>query len=270
MCKTINKLSLFLNLTGFLLLFISCTSSKIVNFDKLQNKLSDKETLKVLVIDSLSFGVHSYNDSICISFYKNLEQFKAIEDLSISNCACNDKTFDGIIIAISGMYNLKRLHLNHVFDSINAKNIILDKLFNSIKDKKINFLSLDDNNISELPQSLGELKDLEILNLSDNRIDSLPNSIGNLIHLKFLNLSFNSDIKYVKRKNEPIWWNPIIENCYVKSLPESISLLKDNLWYLDLRFTCFNFNSIKLGQLQILLPSTCIFLIQEGYIYNSK
>ena len=38
--------------------------------------------------------------------------------------------------------------------------------------------------ISELPESIGNLKNLQALNLSDNQLQSLPDSIGNLKNLK--------------------------------------------------------------------------------------
>jgi Leucine-rich repeat (LRR) protein len=45
--------------------------------------------------------------------------------------------------------------------------------------------------LSSLPDSIGNLIDLQTLNLSSNKIESLPDSIGNLINLKNLYL-FNN------------------------------------------------------------------------------
>src|SRR5947207_962649 len=45
--------------------------------------------------------------------------------------------------------------------------------------------------LSELPTSIGELRQLRLLNLSHNRLSVLPDSIGHLAQLRILNLSDN-------------------------------------------------------------------------------
>jgi hypothetical protein len=52
-------------------------------------------------------------------------------------------------------------------------------------------LDLSDNRLTALPQSLGRLTHLQSLDLSDNRLTALPQSLGRLTHLRSLNLSYN-------------------------------------------------------------------------------
>ncbi len=52
-------------------------------------------------------------------------------------------------------------------------------------------LDLNEMFLSELPESIGELSNLQILNLNVNQLTTLPKSIGNLTKLKTLNLDFN-------------------------------------------------------------------------------
>jgi hypothetical protein len=47
------------------------------------------------------------------------------------------------------------------------------------------------NQLTELPESIGNLTNLEELNLSNNQLTALPESIGNLTNLRTLNLGFN-------------------------------------------------------------------------------
>ncbi|HEY6329573.1 MAG TPA: COR domain-containing protein, partial [Blastocatellia bacterium] len=52
-------------------------------------------------------------------------------------------------------------------------------------------LSLSGNQLTELPESIGQLKGLEALDVSSNRLVSLPESIGELTALRNLNLADN-------------------------------------------------------------------------------
>ena len=59
---------------------------------------------------------------------------------------------------------------------------------NIYKIRRLYFVS---KNITELPESISELRNLEYLDLSGNKLTKLPESISELRNLKYLNLSGN-------------------------------------------------------------------------------
>ena len=87
-------------------------------------------------------------------------------------------------------------------------------------------LNLYDNDIKEIPGSIGSLNSLKVLILPNNQLTSLPESFRNLISLKKLDLSYN-EFKYI-----PEWIGSLssleelnLESNNLKSLPESIGSL---------------------------------------------
>ena len=52
-------------------------------------------------------------------------------------------------------------------------------------------LLLHNNQLTELPDSIGDLSNLEILYLDNNQLTTLPNCIGNLTNLQYLQLDHN-------------------------------------------------------------------------------
>jgi len=74
---------------------------------------------------------------------------------------------------------------------------IYRSFFNPIKigEKKIGIESkeviLNYKNLTKLPESIGNLTNLETLDLANNKLTALPDSIGNLTNLKILNLDMN-------------------------------------------------------------------------------
>ncbi len=85
-------------------------------------------------------------------------------------------------------------------------------------------LHLKDNQLSKLPESIGNLTNLTTLNLGSNQLSKLPESIGNLTHLTTLDLSGNP--------STDLWFGPIDNR--LTELPESIGNLT-HLTRLDLR-----------------------------------
>lgn len=76
----------------------------------------------------------------------------------------------------------------------------------------LNRLRVPNHSFTQLPETIGNLRDLEVLDLAGNRIHTVPPAIGELEKLRKLNLSGNS----------------------IESLPDSISRLK-NLKVLELK-----------------------------------
>lgn len=55
----------------------------------------------------------------------------------------------------------------------------------------LQYLGIQNNQLTSLPKSLGSLTNLEHLSLKQNKLTSLPENIGNLTNLKHLDLCFN-------------------------------------------------------------------------------
>ena len=64
----------------------------------------------------------------------------------------------------------------------------------------LNILSLSNNNLTSIPDSIGKLSQLKILNLSHNNLTNIPDSIGNLSGLKELYLGYNNLSKQEQEK----------------------------------------------------------------------
>ena len=67
----------------------------------------------------------------------------------------------------------------------------------AIANRSITDLSLTTNNLTELPDAIGDLSQLVVLRIDDNKLVSLPDSIGRLSNLEELQVS--RFCKYAKR-----------------------------------------------------------------------
>tara|TARA_R110000851_G_scaffold9769_2_gene36076 strand:+ start:374 stop:784 length:411 start_codon:yes stop_codon:yes gene_type:complete len=108
---------------------------------------------------------------------------------------------------------------------------LLKEIFKQLKETDGKELNLYGKGITDLPEGIGNLKNLERLNLRKNELTSLPESIGNLTNLKELNLMYNK----------------------LTDLPESIGNLK-NLERLLLPFN--RIRDEKIERIEELLPNT--------------
>ena len=81
------------------------------------------------------------------------------------------------------LINLKKLDLFNRLTEIPEE---IDSLNN------LQILDLNANGLTFLPKEIGNLTNLQKLNLSFNKLTFLPKEIGNLINLKELSLSFNN------------------------------------------------------------------------------
>ncbi len=109
-----------------------------------------------------------------ISYYSNLD-IKMIRKIAKSGSTTAKKTDTVHITAKYGLHITKEY--NH-FD--------IDKFDNYDK-----ITELHCRNISQLPENIGKLTNLEVLNCSHNKLKSLPDSIGDLKNLDTLDCSSN-------------------------------------------------------------------------------
>ncbi|CAH3020454.1 unnamed protein product, partial [Porites evermanni] len=121
--------------------------------------------------------------------------------------------------------------------------------FGSVSGKSLRTLDLSGNNISQLPDSVGELKHLEKLQLGSticelerrafqngNWLHSLPNSFGWMINLQKLHLDENllTELPENFGSLENLEWADFGQN-RLRKLPESFCSLT-RLWFLQLSF----------------------------------
>jgi internalin A len=101
----------------------------------------------------------------------------------------------------------------NLYTNLNVASENLTELPESIGQlTRLSTLNLSNNQLTSLPESIGQLTRLSTLNLSNNQLTSLPESIGQLTQLRILNLSNNQ----------------------LTSLPESVGRMANLGWlYLD-------------------------------------
>ncbi len=88
-------------------------------------------------------------------------------------------------------------------------------------------ISIENSNLSELPNSIGDIVFLESLYLSRNQIKNVPDSIGKLTNLKYLYMDSNKINKIPESigKLESLEVFKLMSN-EIDSIPESIEFLK--------------------------------------------
>ena len=82
--------------------------------------------------------------------------------------------------------------LNDIIEQNNLNQEWIDLGYQQWENSRLKSLILINNNIFQLPQSIGNLDYLEGLDLEYNYLQALPNSFGNLFNLKYLDLSSNN------------------------------------------------------------------------------
>lgn len=138
--------------------------------------------------------------------------------------------------------------------SLSSKN--LSELPESISQlTQLESLFLSDNELTELPDSIGQLTQLQVLDLAHNELTELPDSIGQLTQLQFLYLSGNqltelpeSVGQLTKLRSLSVWSNQLT------ALPKSVGQLTQLqfLYLSDNQLTELPESGSQLTQLQVL------------------
>ncbi|HAS44982.1 MAG TPA: hypothetical protein DCS93_31160 [Microscillaceae bacterium] len=123
-----------------------------------------------------------------------INQLTQLESLTMTNCRLSRITPE-----MGGLRKLKKLNISgngrqefQENPQLDALYIPLEPLPDTMGDlTNLQELMLDSNGLTELPETIGNLKNLKILSLKNNRVTSLPESIKTLVNLEELHLSWN-------------------------------------------------------------------------------
>lgn len=151
----------------------------------------------------------------------DITQLTQLETLEVDNSGAIPKD-------IGKLVNLKTL----VWDSSSIGFEGIPQTIGNLKSLEV--LTLKENRITTIPDSIGNLKSLRELNLYKNRLSSLPQSIGNLQTLLKINLDKNEfrtfPTQLLKLKNLELL---NLEKNFIKSIPKEIDELQ-NLKYFNI------------------------------------
>ncbi|XP_047624406.1 E3 ubiquitin-protein ligase LRSAM1 isoform X2 [Phacochoerus africanus] len=104
--------------------------------------------------------------------------------LDISNCELSEIPSGAFATCKVLQKKVLIVHTNHLTS-------LLPKSCSLLSLATIKVLDLHDNQLTALPDDIGQLTALQVLNVERNQLTSLPRSIGNLIQLQTLNLKDN-------------------------------------------------------------------------------
>lgn len=159
---------------------------------------------------------------------------------------------------------LRNIGLTNIPDSFGLLNCInIDISFNDITYlpdsfcnlKNLRQLLIGHNKLEYLPNNIGNLN-LHLLFLPSNKLKELPKSIGNLTHCYDIDISYN-ELKYIPETIGNIKYLSIlnISNNKLKELPDSINnleylteliLFKNRLKYIPDLSNCFYLNMLNI------------------------
>uniref|UniRef100_A0A8W4FCP2 Leucine rich repeat and sterile alpha motif containing 1 n=1 Tax=Sus scrofa TaxID=9823 RepID=A0A8W4FCP2_PIG len=118
-------------------------------------------------------------------FRKRKPSEEARKRLEYQMCLAKEAGADDILdISNCELSEVLIVHTNHLTS-------LLPKSCSLLSLATIKVLDLHDNQLTALPDDIGQLTALQVLNVERNQLTSLPRSIGNLIQLQTLNLKDN-------------------------------------------------------------------------------
>lgn len=152
------------------------------------------------------------------------EEFKSLDQALLSYEKCDELDLYGqnlkvISQDISKLINLRKLNIGGN-PELDLKTTF--KLLSTIK--SLEWLSIEDNKLKNMPVEISMLVNLKYLNASGNKLKKLPNEICSLTNLEVLDLYGNHLIKLPDNIHNMINLKRL--NCnmnYIRQLPDSIS-----------------------------------------------
>lgn len=84
-----------------------------------------------------------------------------------------------------------------IISELKMKQLLTEENYKLDSDGRLIELHLSEMDLKDLPESICELKYIEVLDVSDNALKELPESFGKLSSLEALNLSGNPDITFL-------------------------------------------------------------------------
>jgi Leucine-rich repeat (LRR) protein len=127
----------------------------------------------------------SQNENLNVE--KAFQTFNELPNLEILNLSGIDN-LSVLPKEVNNIANLKSIRLDYLRDKFDYK-ISFDRL----SSLRINSLSLTNNWLNGLPQTITKLKDLEYIDLSDNDFELLPTELFELTNLKEIKIQHNNN-----------------------------------------------------------------------------
>lgn len=167
--------------TGILLLIATnCYSQKKGVYTSLENALKHKDKVKVL---DLSTDLDpEYIDIQRVSNPLHVFPDEILELTNIESIILDHNLIDSLPKSINQLKKLRHL-------SLSGNN--LRYIEPGFGPEHLNIIDLSNNQLTELPESIGSMVNLQVLGLKWNKLQALPSSIGKLTALKELNVSGN-------------------------------------------------------------------------------
>lgn len=146
----------------------------------------------------------------------------------------DDKELEKTLIGLEQLNSFSGLKMHKKINYINLDNceltVIPEEVF---KFSNLSALSLDNNCLTTLPDSITNLRNLKRLYLSNNKIKTLPSIMGDLISLESIYLSYNQieslPLSFGNLKNLRALY---INNNNLKAIPDTFKTLKLSIFNL--------------------------------------
>jgi len=176
--------------------YLDLSHNKLMNFPQSFKNLGNLKYLKIYgnQFEIIPVQLSELNKLKCLeaglnsirSIEQNLLNISSLEKLGLGSNKLDIKT-------LYKLKNLKNLQQIDLYDN-NIK-----ELPNSIGElKQIKYLSIHNNQLIKLPKNFSKLNSIEILDLSWNNFEEIPEEVFELQNIKKLNLSGNKILKISK------------------------------------------------------------------------